>query len=370
MDVIVVGLGAVGSAAAWRLAEAGHHVIGFDRWDPPHAHGSTHGDSRITRETAWEGPQYLPLVRRAFELWPQLERHADELLFVRSGGLFLAPPEDRLVSGSVSSAEPHGLPYEVLDSHAVAARWPFVTPTAGQVGFVDPSAGMLFPERIVRAELARARSLGADLHPNEPMTSWRADGDGVVITTAKGEYRAHRLILATGAWMPEILAPLGVTLAVERITLHWFAERGDVRPFKPSDAPVMVIADGETHATAVFPALDGAIKVAVHGTGEFGSPETIDRVVRPADIAAAEWALRRFLPGVAGPHLRSTTCLYTNTPDGHFILDRHPAHPQVVLGSPCNGFGFKFSAATGEALACLATGVEPPVSVSPWRIAR
>ncbi len=368
MRILLAGLGAVGSAAAWRLAELGHSVVAFDRFAPPHPHGSTHGDSRITRVTAWEGPEYVPLVQRAFALWPELERHAGERLFVRTGGVFLGPASDRLIAGSRTSALPHAVPFEDLSAAAVRERWPWLTPSAQQVGFFDPGAGMLFPERIVRAELARARALGAELHLDEPVVAWRADGEGVEVRTAKGTYRGDRLILATGAWMQHELAALGVALEVERLTLHWFAEQS-ARPFGPESTPILVMADEVTHATAVFPALDGAIKVATHGGGAFVTAETVDRTIQLKEIASARAVLDRFVPGVAGAHLRSTTCLYTNTPDGQFILDRHPAHPQVVLGSPCNGFGFKFSAASGEALARLAT--ESHVAdYAPWSVRR
>jgi sarcosine oxidase len=368
VKILLAGLGAVGSAAAWRLAELGHQVVAFDRFAPPHPHGSTHGDSRITRVTAWEGAEYVPLVQRAFALWPELEQHAGERLLVRTGGVFLGPPSDRLIAGSRASAIPHAVPFEELSAAAVHDRWPWLTPSAQQVGFFDPGAGMLFPERIVRAELARARILGAELHLDEPVLSWRADGEGVEVRTAKGAYRGDRLILATGAWMQHELAALGVELKVERLSLHWFAEQ-PARPFRPEDTPILVMADEVTHATAVFPALDGAIKVATHGGGEFVSAEKVDRTIRPAEIASARAVLDRFVPGIAGAHLRSTTCLYSNTPDGQFILDRHPVHPQVVLGSPCNGFGFKFSAASGEALARLATE-NHVAEYAPWSVRR
>lgn len=307
-------------------------------------------------------------MQRAFALWPELERHAGERLFVRTGGVFLGPPDDRLTAGSLASALPHALPHEQLSAAAVRERWPWLVPSERQVGFVDPGAGILFPERIVRAELARARILGAELRLDEPVLAWRADGAGVEVRTAKGTYTGDRLILATGAWMRTELAALGVTLEVERLTLHWFAEHA-ARPFRPESTPILVMSDDVTHATAVFPALDGAIKVATHGGGAFVTAETVDRSIRPAEIASARAVLDRFVPGIAGAHLRSTTCLYTNTPDGQFILDRHPEHPQVVLGSPCNGFGFKFSAASGEALARLATEPNLP-DYATWGLAR
>lgn len=370
MQVIVVGLGAVGSAAAWRLAEMGHRVTGLDRWSPPHVHGSTHGETRITRVTAFEGAAYVPLVQRANALWRTLPGAPEEPHGCQNGGLFLAPAEDLLIAGSILSAEVTGVPFELLDAEEVVARWPHLTPSEGQVGFVDPGAGLLFPERIVRAMFARARALGAALRTDETMTDWRADGVGVAVTTDRGSYRADALILCTGAWMTEVLAPLGVGLLVERQTLHWFAAPHDAPPFGPEHAPIHLVADARTHVTGVFPTVDGAIKVAIHGGGEFAPVEQIDRSVRVGEIEEAAGVLRRFFPRLLGAHLRSATCLYTITPSGDFILDRHPEHPQVALGSPCNGFGFKFSAATGEALACLATGAPPPVDLAPWRLPR
>lgn len=370
MHVIVAGLGAVGSAAAWQLAEMGHRVTGLDRWSPPHVHGSTHGETRITRVTAWEGAAYVPLVQRANALWQSLPAISGEPHGRGNGGLILAPADDLLVAGSIASAEATGVPFELLEAAEVVARWPYLAPSEGQVGFVDPGAGLLFPERLVRATLARARALGAELRTGEAMTGWRTDGAGVAVETTSGSYRADALILALGGWMPEVLAPLGVELLVERQVLHWFVPPSGAPAFGPEHAPIHLVADARTHATGVFPLVDGAIKVAIHGGGEFAPAEEIDRTVRPAEIELAANVLRRFFPRLAGSHLRSATCLYTNTPSGDFILDRHPEHPQVVLGSPCNGFGFKFSAATGEALACLATGAPPPVDLAPWRLPR
>jgi sarcosine oxidase len=394
VHLIVVGLGAVGGAAAWRLAEAGHRVTGFDRWAPPHAHGSTHGETRVTRISAWEGARYVPLVRRANALLAELPMPAGEPARTDNGALFLAPPDDLLVAGSVASAEPYGVPYELLDGDALRARWPHLRPSAGQVGFLDPGGGMLHPERIVRAMLARAAARGATLHADRPVRAWRPDGEGIAVSTDRGDVRADGLVLTAGAWLGDLLpdpaggpravrvdgtaaAPPGVRtgasalpLRVERQTLHWFAPAAGARAFSPARAPVHVIADAETIATAVFPVMDGAIKVGVHGSGEFAPADAIERAVRPREVEAARRVLDRFFPGIAGAHLRSATCLYTHTPDGHFVLDRHPAHPRVAIGSACNGFGFKFAAASGEALARLATGEEPPVPLDAWRLDR
>lgn len=368
LSVIVVGLGAVGSGALHALAAAGHRVVGFDRWSPPHTHGSTHGESRITRATAWEGAQYVPLVKRANLLLDSLEAKAGHPLRARSGGLFVGYTHEYHVSGSIASAEATGLPYELLERDELARRWPHLHVPEGMVGFLDPGAGVLYPERIVRTQQTMARSAGAELRLDEPVTGWRAEGTGVVVTTGQGTTRADRLILCTGAWMPEVLATLGVTLRVERQTLHWFAERPDAPPLDVAHTPVLLLSNGEGHATAAFPALNGCIKAAGHGSGEFGDVASIDRDIRVTDIAPVEQLLHRFLPQHIGAHQQSATCLYTNSPSGHFIIDRHPEHPQIVLGSPCNGFGFKFAAATGEMLAALATDAALPVDPAPWRL--
>ncbi|MEX2182365.1 MAG: N-methyl-L-tryptophan oxidase [Gemmatimonadaceae bacterium] len=367
--VIVVGLGAVGSAAAWRLAAEGHRVTGFDRWSPPHGHGSTHGETRVTRLTAWEGPQYVPLVRRANALIAELEEATGHALVRRTGGLFIGAPADYFVTGSRACAAAAGLPHEVVSREEIARRHPFLQAPEGMVGFVDPSAGVLYPELIVQSALDAARNAGATLRLDEPILEWAADGDGVRVRSARDSLRADRLILCTGAWMPEVLAPLGVTCAVERLTMHWF----DASPAALDAAdgmPVLLLGDGAGHVTAVFPTRDGLIKAAGHGSGEFGPPEAIDRSIRASDIAPVEAIVRRFLPQHVGTHRRSATCLYTNTPNKQFILDRHPEHRQIVLGSPCNGFGFKFAPASGEALAALATDSPPPVPIGAWSLPR
>ncbi len=363
--VIVAGLGAAGSAAAWRLAAAGHQVIGLERWRTPHAFGSTHGESRVTRITAWEGAQYVPLAQRANALFDLLEKESGMPLRLHTGGLFVGFPHETIIAGTIACAEKAGVPCEVLTREEIAARVHGIRVPEGMIGVVDPGAGVLLPEPILEAMHASARHHGADLRFDEPLLSWAVDGDGVRVTTSRGTLRADRLILATGAWMTEQLAPLGVPLTVERQTLHWFDARRDA-PVRP----VLIVTDGRDHATVIFPTRDGQVKAAGHGTEELCEPDTVDRTIRATDITPVAKLLDSWLPGDAGMHRRGATCLYTRTPSGHFILDRHPEHAQVILASPCNGYGFKFASAIGEGLAALATGSEPSVSLAPWRLRR
>lgn len=370
LSAIVVGLGAVGSATALSLARAGVEVLGIDRWRPPHTRGSTHGESRITRSTAWEGAQYLPLVARANALWRDLAAATGHHYFDPTGGMFIGAPDDYFVADSKASADRGGLPYEWLSRGEIERRTPTLRVPDGMVGFLDPGAGVLHPERIVEDQLAAAAALGARYEFDTEVLEFGPHGDGVFARTPSGAVFADRLVLAAGAWMPDVLAPLGVQLEVERVTLHWFAERARVAPRGVPEHPVLLLRDARGDATAVFPAMGGRIKCAAHGSGAYTTAESVDRQVPEQDIAPPRELLAQWMPRHVGDHLQSAVCLYTNTPDGHFILDRHPAYPQIILGSPCNGFGFKFSSATGEILAALARDVTPPVDPTPWRLAR
>lgn len=365
--IIVVGLGAVGSAAAFHLARAGAAVVGFDRWRPPHRFGSTHGESRITRATAWEGARYAPLVARAQRLWQELAQRTAHRYFDACGGLFVGHPHEYHVAGSLASARAAGLAHELLDRAEIARRYPWLVVPEGMVGFVDPGAGVLAPERIVEDQLAAATTLGAELRFDVDVHGFDAQGDGVRVETTAGRFTADALVLSAGGWLAQLDGWTGPALEVERVTQHWFDEPVGVAP--RLDAPVLLLSDGADHATAVFPTRAGRIKVAGHGSARVGPIAALDREIDADDVAGAERVLREFLPRHAGSHRDSSSCFYTRTPSGHFVIDRMPGAPQVAFASACNGFGFKFSAAVGEALAALALGAELPVDVSPWRLA-
>jgi sarcosine oxidase len=358
----------MGSAAAWQLAKAGQRVTALERWRSPHALGSTHGETRVTRVTAWEGAEYVPLALRANALWGDLEQRGVEALRASLGGLFVGQPGDEIVAGSLASARRSGADLVELDAEAVSRALPGLRVHPRWVGVRDPGAGILHPEAILRALHAAASGHGADLRWDEPLRAWEPEGAGVRVTTASGSFTADRLILALGAWMGPHLAPLGVPLRIERQTMHWFdASRA---PEEDARRPVLIASDGSDHATVIFPVKHGLVKVAGHGRGEAMHPDHVDREIHAADVAPAEAALADLFPGRYGAHRRAATCLYSRTPDGHFIIDRHPELPQVILASPCNGFGFKFSSAVGEALACVARDATPPVAIDRWRIRR
>src|SRR5688572_9192803 len=349
-DVIVTGLGAMGSAAARELARRGLRVLGLDRYAPPHAHGSTHGRTRIIREAYFEDPAYVPLVQRAGRLWQELEREVGERLFIRTGGLMIGPEDGELVRGALASAEQHGLPHELLTSAEVRRRFPMLMPESDAVALLEPRAGVLFPEACVRALLA-----GAALRTGEPMLTWRVEGGVVRVATAIGEHIADRLVLALGPWLPQFLNGGQIQLAVERQMQHWFAPRADAQRFSPDELP---IALWETSGRMFYtiPDFGDGVKIAVHHDGEITDPQRVRRTITEQEDANARALLGRFLPDAAGELRDRAVCLYTNTSDEHFVIDHHPAHPEVVIASPCSGHGFKFATAIGEVVAKLTVG--------------
>jgi sarcosine oxidase len=367
IDIVIAGLGAVGSATARQVAGRGVTVLGLDRHRPPHSLGSSHGGSRVIRETAFEHERYVPLARRALETWRRLERESGESLLHRTGVLFLGAPDAPIIAGTIASAATHGVPYRVLDAAELARQYPAFRRLEGVIGVLEPGAGWLEPERAVAASLRLATALGADLHYDEPLLGWDREGDGVVVTTPRATYRARRLLLAAGPWMPGLLGVYGRRLSVERQVQHWFA------PAQPAAArlPVFIRQTHEAVWYAIPPAAPyGEIKVAVHHDGATADPASVARDATPAEIAATRALLERYVPALAGPHRRAEICLYTNSADGHFVIDRHPEHPGVVVASPCNGFGFKFASAVGEILADLLLDRPPGVDLSPFRLDR
>jgi sarcosine oxidase len=351
---IVVGLGAMGSAAACHLARAGERVLGLERFDLAHDRGSSHGRSRITRQAYFEHPAYVPLLRRATELWLELERDAGVQLLHPTGGLMLGPRDGVLVAGSLASARAHGLPCELLDAAEVERRYPVFALDADMVGVVDPHAGVLFPEACVVAHADAARRAGAELRFDEPVVRWHARDDSVEVTTARGSYTAGSLVLCAGAWTAELLAELALPLVVERNVLYWFRPSADAARFAADALPIFIVEHARGEMFYGFPLLgDDGVKVARHHSNETCTADAMRRDVTTDDISGMRALLARWMPRANGDLLSAKTCMYTSTPDGHFIIDRHPRHRNVIVASPCSGHGFKFASVIGEILCDL-----------------
>jgi sarcosine oxidase len=286
----------------------------------------------------------------------------------------IGSPRSQLVKGAKRSARKHQLPFRSLSRQELQDQFPVFAPGKNMVGVWEPRAGILFPERAVRTHLELAKQNGATLRFHDPVQRWEATGDGVRVFTAKQTYTARRLLLATGAWMSSTVPELKLPLKVERQILYWFAPKtgADVRanPWRPPHCPIYIWEYERGKFFYGFPDLGDGIKVAFHHQGERTRPEQVRRDVDAREVEAMRRVLRRFLPCADGRLRSATVCLYTNTPDENFILDFHPAHRQVLLGSPCSGHGFKFSSVIGEIAAALLTDQRVPFDLSLFSLKR
>lgn len=356
-DVIIVGLGAMGSAAAYHLARRGQRVLGIDRFSPPHTMGSSHGKTRIIREAYFEDPSYVPIVQRAYQLWDDLSLLSDTTLLLPTGGLMIGASDSVVFNGARQSAETHRLTHEILSGDQVRARFPALRPDQDMRAVLEPRAGILFPERCIHAHLRLAAQHGAHLRTEEPVLHWKATAEGVEVTTTKSTYRAGKLILSAGSWARELLPDLRPPLVIERQTLFWFEPKSEPRIFYPERCPVhlwQIPGAAGRRFFYGFPDLGDGVKIAWHHQGTLVSPDFVSRDVTPDEIESMRGLLRQYLPAAEGRFRSGTVCLYTNTPDEHFWIDFHPSHPQVIIASPCSGHGFKFASAVGEILTELA----------------
>lgn len=368
-DVIVLGLGGMGSATACHLARRGSRVLGLEQFTPAHDRGSSHGQTRVIRQCYFEHPSYVPLLLRAYELWHALERESGAELLVLGGGLMMGSPESEVVRGSLRSAVEHGLPHELLTRAEICRRFPVFDPPPDTVGLLEPHAGLVRPELAVRAHLQQATASGADLRFEEVVESWSSEGPGVTVRTRKGTYSAGHLVVTPGPWAPELLKDMGVPVAVERQVLLWFQPKGGVGGFMPDRFPIYIWHEDDHRQPYGFPAVDGpegGVKIAFFRkpAREVCTPETVDRRVRDDDIESLRESIRRFLPALDGGFLRGTTCLYTVTPDLNFVVGPHPGREHVTVGCGFSGHGYKFCSVMGEVLADLAIHGRTPLDLS------
>ncbi|MBX3276477.1 MAG: N-methyl-L-tryptophan oxidase [Acidobacteria bacterium] len=365
VDVIIIGLGAMGSAAAYHLARRGQRVLGIDRFAPPHAFGSSHGGSRIIRTAYFEDPCYVPLARRAFDLWLELEAASDDRLFERTGCINIGAEDSAVVAGALTSALQHDIAHEMLDAAELRRRFPVFNIDDETVALLEPGAGVLFPERCIDAHLKGAQAAGAECVFNDTVTAWEPDSDGVCVKTAKSEYRAGRLIVAAGAWTGNVIQNL--PLRVERQVVCWFSPDDPADRFAPSRLPAWVWEHDPGHFIYGFPDFGEGAKFARHHDGKFVDPDAVDRDAAPEEIDDFARLARAYVRGLAARPHASSVCLYSNTPDFHFLIDEHPHYPQVIVASPCSGHGFKFASAIGESLAAWIVDGAPVIDMGAFR---
>lgn len=382
-DVVVVGLGAMGSAAAWQLAKRGARVLGIDRFSPPHALGSSHGDTRITRLAIGEGAQYTPLAQRSHEIWREIEALTGEQLLTVTGGLWISSEARQaethvanFFDNTLAAARRFGIAHELLDARAIRARFPQFNVADNENGYFEPGAGYLRPEACIRAQLTLAERQGARIHRDETVLEFSQASGAVSVRTDRGTYEARRLIVAAGAWLPQLLAPaLARRFTITRQALYWFDTGASFKRFAPPAFPVW-IWELQDRRNVIYgiPAIDGPAGGAKLATEQYAATTSADAVTREVSAAEKERMHRElvapYLPGLGPRCVKAVACLYTATPDFHFVVDRHPVMRDVLVASPCSGHGFKHSAALGEALAELALEGGSTMDLSSFTFAR
>jgi len=355
-DVIVIGLGGMGSASVHHLASRGKRVLGLEQFGPLHEQGSSHGLTRIIRLAYHEHPSYVPLLRRSYELWHELERRAGEPLLITTGSLEGGPADGHTFRGALEAAELHDLPHEVLDADELRRRYPAYAGFDASTRVVfQPDGGFLLAERSVRAHLDAAAAAGANLRFDTPVRSWEAlASGGVRVVTDAGVHEADRLVVCAGPWARTLVPALAPLAIPERQVLAWLTPR---RPelFTPDRFPVFLI-DVEQGSYYGFPTHDGhGFKFGwYHHFREPIDPADPDRSTRPDDEAVLRGFAERYFPDGAGPTEMLKACIFTNSPDEHFLIDTLPEAPQVSVAAGFSGHGYKFCSVVGEIMADLA----------------
>ncbi|HEX9513970.1 MAG TPA: N-methyl-L-tryptophan oxidase [Puia sp.] len=382
-DVIVLGLGANGSSALYHLSKTHQKVAGIDRFTPPHAFGSSHGESRIIRQAYYENPVYVPFIKEAYHCWEEIEHVSGEKLFLKTGGLMLGREDTGLIRGSILSAETHSIAYEYLDKADLQKRFPAFKPTADTVGVLEKEAGILFPEKCITSFLTQAQKNGAAVQYEEKALNIIPAGDKVEISTSKGTYITGKLIISAGAWVGELVAGidrpepaanggnLRLPLTIARQVLYWFTNKNSRQQvhLQPSHFPVYLWEYLPGKMFYGFPDLGKGIKIARHHGGDLILPDELTQEISSFEKEDMQAIVDKYLKMEALLN-SSAVCMYTNTPDGDFIIDHHPEYNNILIASPCSGHGFKFSSLTGKLLSELATTGKTTMDISPFSLNR
>lgn len=382
-DVIVVGLGAMGSATLYQLSKCGVNALGIDQFDPPHTLGSSHGESRITRQVCGEGSQYFPFVQRSNEIWTELENASDDKLFYQTGGLIICPKEggaqfhgqSDFVSGTATLAKQANIEYQILSADEVTSNFPAVQPQQNEHAYFENQAGILNPEQCIATQLDLAQQQGATIRTNEKVLQYETTQNGVTVQSEHGTYHADKLVLSTGAWMLDLIPDKYKSqLKIYRQAIYWF-EATDVSDFAVDNFPwVLWIGETLDDFLAVFPIPPtgmSAVKMMTERYINPAHPNDLERNVTTSEIDEMyHTILRNRVNNITSTCVKSAICAYTVTPDEHFIIDFHPEIDRVIFASPCSGHGFKHSAAIGETLAQLALEGKSKLDISSFGLER
>lgn len=381
-DVIVIGLGAMGSASTYQLAKRGLHVLGIDQYAPPHTLGSSHGDTRITRLAIGEGEAYVPIVLRSHEIWRELEAETNKDIYTACGGLTLASNSHAAIHHGkegffdtiLKAAKRYDIKHEQLSVKDVEKRFPHFTLKGDEDAYYESDAGFVRPENAIAAQLLMAERLGASLNLNEQILAYDIKDSHVSVTTNKGHYEAEQLVLSAGAWIPDLLDTSADIFTIYRQVLYWF-ETEQAPKINAAKSPVFIWLFGESDEDYFygFPSLEGenSVKVATGHYQNKVTPQTIDRQVSQEETDFMyDYFVANRLKNISRTCLKSAACMYTTTPDGDFVIDQHPESDRVMVVSACSGHGFKHSAGIGEAVAQLVSNQKSTYDLSSFSLKR
>lgn len=381
-DTIVLGLGAMGSAAVYQLAKPGNKVLGIDQFSPPHIFGSSHGDTRITRQAIGEGEQYTPIALRSYEIWQEIEKETGKKLLEMNGGLIISSGAKTAINvenffeNTVAAAKKYNIKHEILDATQIRKRFPQFNVQDNESGYYEYNAGFLRPEECVGAQISLADKYGATIHKNEKVESF-SEKDGIVsVKTNLGEYEAKKLIISAGPWFPALIEDeYSKFFKVIRQVLFWFDVKTSIERFEPKNFPIFIWElQGNKQGMYGFPAIDGqngGVKIASEQYETTTTADTVNREVSEEETKAMyENFIAPYFPDLSDKCVKAISCLYTVTPDSHFVIDKHPKYPSIILASPCSGHGFKHSAAIGEILAQLVIDGKSKIDISSFSIKR
>lgn len=369
-DAIVVGVGGMGSATLWQLAKRGQRVLGLEQFDIPHASGSSHGINRIIRLAYYEDPGYVPLLKRAYELWRELESTCGEQLLHITGSVDISEPGGVIFTGSLESCRLHDLSHEVLTSAELSKRFPGFRFPDDYLALYQKEGGFLLSERCIVQHAESAMAQGAEIHGREPVLDWQSTPNGLSVRTNRGTYRTEKLIFTAGAWMGVLLDELAPLLKPERQVLAWLQPLEPAK-FTPDTLPVfnVTVPEGRYYGFPVY-GVPGFKVGRYHHLDETIDPTEPLRDPDREDEAILRSFVEKYTPAANGPALALRTCMFTNSPDEHFIIDTLPEDERVIVASPCSGHGYKFCSVIGEILADLAIQGSTRHDISLFRLDR
>lgn len=369
-DVIVIGVGGMGSATVYHLASRGINVLGLEQFGIPHDLGSSHGVNRIIRLAYMEDPKYVPLLRRSYELWRNLENLSGERLLFVTGGIDAGLPTSETIKGSLRSCKKHHLQHELLDAATLHSRFPGYRLPPDFVAVYQPDGGFVLSERCIVAYVTAAQELGAEIHGHERVIEWKPHRNGVSVHTDRGNYRARKLVITAGPWAGAAVPILARLALPERQVVLWSQP---LQPgyFRLGAFPVfnMEVPEGRFYGFPVY-GIPGFKIGKYHHRREQVDPEHTDRQCHPEDEEVLREAIRLYFPDADGPTMSLKTCLFTNSPDEHFLIDHHPQLPQVCFAAGFSGHGFKFCSVIGEVMTDLALEGETRWDISLFRLNR